>query len=96
MMLSPAWLAKAPGALSMTRLPDRAAVAGSRPVNGASAAAFRIAFGALGVIAAIRFAVRGWIDELYIAPEHNFTYSGFWWVLTPRCPSAVPAARPRA
>ncbi|MYA51675.1 MAG: hypothetical protein F4045_02835 [Chloroflexi bacterium] len=55
-----------------------------------------MAFGALGVIAVIRFAVRGWIDELYIAPEHNFTYSGFWWVLTPRCPSAVPAARPRA
>ncbi|MXY59930.1 MAG: hypothetical protein F4Y96_05565 [Chloroflexi bacterium] len=96
MMLSPAWLAKAPGALSMTRLLDRAAVTGSRPVNGASAAAFRIAFGALGVIAAIRFAVRGWIDELYIALEHNFTYSGFWWVLTSRCPSAVPAARPRA
>ncbi len=64
----------------MTRLLDRAAVAGSRPVSGASAAAFRIAFGALGVVAAIRFAARGWIDEFYIAPEHHFTYSGFWWV----------------
>ena len=80
MMLHPASFARAYGALSLTRLLDRAAVAGSRPVNGASAAAFRIAFGALGVIAAIRFAARGWIDEFYIAPEHHFTYSGFWWV----------------
>ena len=64
----------------LTRLLDRAAVAGSRPVSGASAAAFRIAFGTLGVAAAMRFAARGWIDELYIAPEHHFTYSGFWWV----------------
>ncbi len=80
MMLNAAWLTRAPGALSMTRLLDRAAVAGSRPVSGASAAAFRIAFGALGVIAVIRFAARGWIDELYVAPEHHFTYSGFWWV----------------
>ena len=80
MMLTPAWLARAPGALSAMRLLDRAAVAGSRPVSGASAAAFRIAFGTLGVIAVIRFAARGWIDEFYIAPEHHFTYSGFWWV----------------
>ena len=67
-------------AARLARLLDRAAVAGSRPVSGASAAAFRIAFGTLGVVAAIRFAARGWIDELYIAPEHHFTYSGFWWV----------------
>lgn len=80
MMLNPARLVRAQGALSVTRLLDRAAVAGSRPVSGASAAAFRIAFGALGVIAVIRFAARGWIDEFYIAPEHHFTYSGFWWV----------------
>ena len=80
MMLNPVRLARAPGALSVTRLLDRAAVAGSRPVSGASAAAFRIAFGALGVIAVIRFAARGWIDEFYVAPEHHFTYSGFWWV----------------
>ena len=64
----------------MARLLDRAAEAGSRPVSGASGAAFRIAFGALGVVAVVRFAARGWIDELYVAPEHHFTYSGFWWV----------------
>ena len=49
-------------------------------MSGASAAAFRIAFGLLGVVSVIRFAARGWIDELYIAPEHHFTYSGFWLV----------------
>ena len=52
----------------------------ARPVCGASAAAFRILFGLLGVAAVIRFAAKGWIHELYIQPEHHFTYSGFWWV----------------
>ena len=80
MMLGPARLARAYGTLPVTRLLDRAAEAGSRPVSGASAAAFRIAFGLLGVAAVVRFAARGWIDEFYIAPEHHFTYSGFWWV----------------
>ena len=80
MMLSPARLVWAHTALPITRLLDRAVVAGSHPVSGASAAAFRIAFGTLGVIAVLRFAARGWIDELYITPEHHFTYSGFWWV----------------
>ena len=78
-MTIPAKLARACGAQPLGRLLDRAAEAGARPVSGASAAAFRIAFGTLGVIAVIRFAARGWIDEFYIAPEHHFTYSGFWW-----------------
>ena len=53
---------------------------GSRPVSGASAAAFRIVFGLLGVAAVVRFAAKGWISDLYIEPAHHFTYSGFWWV----------------
>ena len=80
MMVSPARLVRSHGTLPVARLLDRAAEAGARPVSGASAAVFRIAFGVLGVAAVIRFAARGWIDELYIAPEHHFTYSGFWWV----------------
>ena len=52
----------------------------ARPVCGASAAAFRILFGLLGVAAVARFAAKGWINELYIQPAHHFTYSGFWWV----------------
>ena len=53
---------------------------GSRPISGASVAAFRIAFGLLGFAAVVRFAAKGWISELYIEPVHHFTYSGFWWV----------------
>ena len=59
---------------------DRLIVRGSHPVGGASAAAFRIMFGLLGVAAACRFAAKGWISDLYVEPAHHFTYAGFWWV----------------
>ena len=50
------------------------------PCHPAGLAAFRILFGALMTFAVVRFAARGWIDELYIAPEFHFTYLGFDWV----------------
>ncbi len=59
---------------------DRIILIGSQPVSAASAAAFRIMFGLLGIAAVCRFAAKGWISELYIEPVHHFTYSGFWWV----------------
>ena len=59
---------------------DRLARLGARPVSAASAAAFRIAFGLLGIVAVIRFGAKGWISEIYIQPAHHFTYSGFWWI----------------
>lgn len=65
---------------TLLRTLDRAAEAGSRPVAAWSGAAFRIAFGLLGAAAVVRFAARGWIEEFYVAPEHHFTYAGFWWV----------------
>ena len=80
MMFSPLRLTRAPWVLLAARLLDRAAEAGARPVSGASAAAFRIAFGLLGVASVVRFAAKGWIADFYVAPEHHFTYSGFWWV----------------
>ena len=49
-------------------------------MSAASAAAFRIAFGVLGIVAVVRFTARDWISELYIEPTHHFTYSGFSWV----------------
>ena len=49
-------------------------------MSAASAAAFRIAFGLLGIVAVIRFGAKGWISEIYIQPAHHFTYSGFWWI----------------
>ena len=54
--------------------------AADRPVSGASAAAFRIGFGLLGITAVCRFAAKGWISDLYVEPAYHFTYSGFWWV----------------
>ena len=59
---------------------DRLLLVGSRPVSAASGAAFRVAFGLLGIAAVCRFAARGWISDLYVEPAHHFTYSGFWWV----------------
>ena len=49
------------------------------PVDGASIAAFRILFGLLGLATVVRFFAYGWIDALYIAPAHHFTYPGLGW-----------------
>lgn len=59
---------------------DRLLTLATQPTSGGSAAAFRILFGLLGLVAVIRFAARGWISELYIEPAYHFTYSGFWWI----------------
>ena len=50
------------------------------PVDGASTSAFRILFGIIGLTAVARFFAYGWIDALYLAPAHHFTYPGFDWV----------------
>lgn len=52
----------------------------SAPVDAASLIAFRVAFGLLMCASVIRFAARGWIHELYVAPEFHFHYWGFGWV----------------
>ena len=59
---------------------DRVIGRGLRPVDGASAAAFRIGFGLLGLFGVARFFAYGWISELYIEPAYHFTYWGFGWV----------------
>jgi vitamin K-dependent gamma-carboxylase len=51
-----------------------------RPVDAASVAVFRIAFGALLLIATLRYFAHGWIAEYYETPTHFFTYYGFSWV----------------
>ena len=73
-------LVRRPNASSIVTRVDHVLLLGSQPVSAASAAAFRIAFGLLGIAVVCRFAAKGWIDELYIQPAHHFTYSGFWWV----------------
>ena len=37
-------------------------------------------FGALMLASVLRFVALGWVDELYLAPEFHFTYTGFGWV----------------
>ena len=59
---------------------DALARRAGRTVDASSAAVFRIAFGAIGLAAVIRFFAHGWIDQLYVAPAHHFKYAGFEWV----------------
>ena len=50
------------------------------PVSIAPLAVFRVLFGGIMFISIVRFALKGWIDELYIAPKYYFTFYGFDWV----------------
>ncbi len=60
-----------------SRLLDRA----SRPVDGASLAAFRIAFGVLALTAVARHLAYGWVAAYYIAPRVYFPYPGLEWIV---------------
>jgi hypothetical protein len=51
-----------------------------RPVDVAGLALFRIGFGALLLIAVLRFFAHGWIAEYFLKPTHFFHYWGFEWV----------------
>ena len=51
-----------------------------QPVSPYSAAAFRILFGLLGLLAVVRFALNGWIPQLYVEPAYHLNYYGFSWV----------------
>src|SRR5690242_5091826 len=51
-----------------------------QPVDAASLAAFRIGFGALMLLAVLRFFFHGWISEYFLQPSHFFSYWGFDWV----------------
>ena len=59
---------------------DRACVAAGRRVDASSAAAFRIAFGILALVAVTRFFINDWIDALYVAPDFHMKYMWFEWV----------------
>ena len=50
------------------------------PVDAASVAIYRIVFGALMLVATLRFFANGWIADYYETPSHFFTYYGFEWV----------------
>ncbi|MGK7394886.1 MAG: HTTM domain-containing protein [Candidatus Cyclobacteriaceae bacterium M3_2C_046] len=48
--------------------------------SAAPLAVFRMLFGGIMLFSILRFAVRGWIYQLYIEPDFYFTYWGFDWV----------------
>ncbi|MFK7807560.1 MAG: HTTM domain-containing protein [Saprospiraceae bacterium] len=52
----------------------------SKPSSIAPLVTFRITFGALMMIGAIRFLYNGWVDRLYIEPKFFFKFYGFEWV----------------
>lgn len=51
-----------------------------QPVDGASLAWFRIAFGGIMLWEVIRYFQHGWIQRYYITPAFHFTYASFEWV----------------
>ena len=51
-----------------------------RPVDNASVAFFRIAFGGIMVWEVTRYFSHGWIHRYWIAPPFHFSYFGFDWV----------------
>ncbi len=61
-------------------LASRLAAAARRPVAADAVAVFRIGFGIVAMLGSLRFLARGWVDSLYLAPEHHLTYPGFGWV----------------
>jgi vitamin K-dependent gamma-carboxylase len=66
--------------MTVTELRARLGAAARRPVDGASLAALRMAFGSLMLVAVARFFVHGWIHEYFVEPRFFFSYWGFSWV----------------
>lgn len=61
---------------SMSRLWERLLA----PRDIAALAVFRIAFGLMVTVSAVRFLAYGWVDEFFVRPKVHFTYWGFGWV----------------
>jgi len=51
-----------------------------RPLDAASLAAFRIAFGVLLLWEVWKYVANGWVARYYVDPTFHFTYFGFEWV----------------
>jgi vitamin K-dependent gamma-carboxylase len=59
----------------------RSSLAAPRDI--AALAAFRVAYGTIVVISALRFLLTGWIDQMFVMPRFHFSYWGFGWVSLP-------------
>ena len=51
------------------------------PIDSAPLAVFRVLFGFIMAVSIARFALKGWIYELYVQPSYHFTFYGFDWVV---------------
>ena len=51
-----------------------------KPVVAAPLVVFRIVFGLVMCYSTLRFTLRGWIEDHYLAPSFHFKYFGFHWV----------------
>jgi len=52
----------------------------SRPTDVAALVAFRVAFGLVVTVGAVRFVAEGWVARCYLEPNFAFKYLGFSWV----------------
>ena len=59
----------------------RLLAAATAPRDATSLAAFRIAFGALMLLAVGRHLAYGWVEQLYLAPRYFFPYPGLEWIV---------------
>jgi hypothetical protein len=66
----------------MTELRARLA----RETDAAALAAYRVAFGLMMTVSALRFLFYGWVDELFVRPKFFFKYWGLAWVPVPSAP----------
>lgn len=64
-------------------LAGRVRAALARPRDLSSLAAFRVAFGAIVTVSALRFMCFGWIDQLFVMPRFHFKYWALGWVPAP-------------
>ncbi len=57
--------------------------ASARPVSGKSLVAFRVVFGAVVAVSAIRLLLTDWAVSLYGGPTRHFAYAGLGWLPVP-------------
>jgi vitamin K-dependent gamma-carboxylase len=62
------------------RLFERLARALLAPRDPSGLSVFRVLFGLIGAVSAIRFLAYDWVGELFVKPTFHFSYFGFAWV----------------
>lgn len=66
--------------MALRCLKDLVRSASSERVSDASLSAFRVVLGVTLLLSSARLFAYGWIEPLYLAPQHQFSFWGFAWV----------------